>query len=644
VSLYHRLREQFLVVSAKLYLAEQLNTAFVISRPTILAIKKLLQYNLAADAGWSSLAARRAHNPKVVGSNPAPATKINFEDGPLWPIFVCGARMTREIPKEIPFKMIVEAISNEKGVSEDLVFEALEAALASATVLSIKKKYGKEIDVRVDIDRAHGNYEVYRRWTVVEDPLPHSPMESPFTQISLSTARYENPEIALGAVIEQRLAEAEETQKVSAKKKTSKKVAAKKQEDAAQQDSKVLTGEFAQDEGEEIKLGRIEVQLAKQVIMQKVREAERSIIAEQYKRKVGEILTGVVKKTTRDSIILEFSNNAEGLLKREHMLSKEIFRPGDRVKAYLMEVQNELKGPQLLMSRTANGMLLALFKIEVPEIADGIIEVRAVAREPGVRAKIAVKTNDGRMDPVGACVGMRGARVQAVSNELGGERIDIVLWDDNPAQLAMNALNPVEVASIVLDEEEHSMDIAVKDDFLSQAIGKGGQNIRLVSQLTGWHVRVMGDKEAQEKTQLEEQRVLDVFIQALNVDEEVAQVLVSEGFTTLEEIAYVPVEEMLAIDGFDEEIVEMLRTRAKDALVANALNSDLRAIDTVSVSEVPGVTEDLLQQLQAKHITYREQLAELGVDDLLEIAPQLSEAVASEIIMAARAHWFVPQA
>jgi len=496
--------------------------------------------------------------------------------------------------KEIPLKLIIGAMSNEKGVSEDLIFEAVAAALVSAT----KKKHGMDIDVRVDIDRASGTYNTYRVWTVVADPATNEPLENPLTQITLSAAQYDDPNLEIGSTIEEQM--------------------------------------------ESVDFGRIAAQTAKQVIIQKVREAERALIVDEYKHKVGELITGVVKKTTRDSIILDLGNNAEGLLKREHMLAKEAYRPGDRVRAYLYGVQTEVRGPQMLLSRTCNEMLTELFKIEVPEVGEGIIEIKAAAREPGVRAKIAVKTNDGRMDPVGACVGMRGARVQAVSNELAGERVDIVLWDDNPAQFVMNAMAPAEIVSIVLDEETNVMDIAVKDEYLSQAIGRGGQNIKLASALTGWTLKVIGDQEAKEKDQVEATKLRDTFIEQLNIDEEVAQLLIAEGFSTLEEIAYVPIQEMLDIDGFDEDIVNNLRGRAKDVLLTKAIAKEEQINDKSphdDLLEVEGVDKRLAYALAAKKIMSRDELAELAVDDLVEIT-ELSEEEAGKIIMAARAHWF----
>lgn len=500
--------------------------------------------------------------------------------------------------KEIPLKLIIGAMSNEKGVSEGIIFSAVEAALVSAT----KKKYGMNIDARVDIDHSNGTYNTYRIWTVVPDPALNEPLENPFTQITLSAAQYDDPELQIGSTIEEPL--------------------------------------------ESVDFGRIEVQIAKQVIIQKVREAEREKIASEYQGKVGELITGVVKKTTRDSVIIDLGNNAEGLLKKENIIPREVYRPGDRVRAYLVEVQPEARGPQMILSRTCNEMLIALFKIEVPEVGEGIIEIKATAREPGVRAKIAVKTNDGRLDPVGACVGMRGARVQAVSNELNGERVDIVLWDDNQAQFVMNAMSPAEIVSIVLDEETNQMDIAVKDEFLSQAIGRGGQNVKLASELTGWRLKVIGDKEAKEKGEQETTDLIQSFATNLNVDEDVAQVLVEQGFTTLEEVAYVPIQEMLEIEGFDEEIVNKLRSRAKDVLLTKAIAKEEQEPQItpagVDLLDVEGVDADLAAKLVAQNIATRDDLAELAVDDLIEIT-DLSAEQAGKIILAARAHWFASE-
>lgn len=496
--------------------------------------------------------------------------------------------------KEIPLKLIVGAVSNEKGVSEEVVFQAVEAALVSAT----KKKYGAEIDLRVAIDRKTGQYETFRRWTVIADPNPGEAVEFPDREIPLSDAKKRDPKLEIGSIIEEPM--------------------------------------------ESVEFGRIAAQTAKQVILKKVREAEHENIADEYRKKVGQLVTGVVKKTTREVVFLDLGGNAEGLLRREDMLPREAVRPGDRVRAYLKDVITELKGPQLQLSRTCNEMLLELFKIEVPEVGEGIIEIKSLARDPGIRAKIAVKTNDGRIDPVGACVGIRGARVQAVSNELGGERVDIVLWDDNPAQLVMNAMAPAEVISIVVDEDAHTMDVAVAEEHLSQAIGRNGQNVRLASSLTGWELNVITEKEAKDRTAAEQERLVNTFVENLSVDTEVAQVLIEEGFTSLEEIAYVPIEELQKIEGFDEESISELRVRAKDALLTQALASEEKLSghepheDLLSLD---GMDKKLAYTLANRGIITRDDLAEQAVDDLLDI-PNLNKEKAAALIMSARAHWF----
>ncbi|KEA64914.1 Transcription termination protein NusA [Marinobacterium lacunae] len=489
--------------------------------------------------------------------------------------------------------LVAEAVSNEKDVSKAVIFEAIEVALATAT----KKRYDEEADIRVVIDRATGDYETFRRWLVVS-----------------------NEEVpALGT--ELTLQEAEEI------------------------DPKLQPGDVWEEKVESVKFGRIAAQTAKQVIVQKVREAERAKVVELYRDRQGELIAGTVKKVTRDNIIVDLGNNAEALLPREFLIPRESFRMGDRVRAVLQEVRAEGRGPQLILSRTSAEMLIELFRIEVPEIAEEVIEIRAAARDPGARAKIAVKTNDGRIDPIGACVGMRGSRVQAVSNELGGERVDIVLWDDNPAQLVINAMAPAEVASIVIDEDAHSMDVAVAEDALAMAIGRSGQNVRLASELTGWELNVMSEADAAAKQQSEIGSILELFMKHLDVDEELAEVLVEEGFTSLEEVAYVPVDEMLEIEGFDEDIVEALRTRAKDVLLNLAIASEEQLGDAEPAEDLlgmDGMNKHLAYQLAAAGIITMEDLAEQGVEDLLEIEG-LDEAKAAELIMTARAPWFAEQ-
>tara|TARA_A100001388_G_scaffold122192_2_gene90173 strand:+ start:868 stop:2352 length:1485 start_codon:yes stop_codon:yes gene_type:complete len=493
--------------------------------------------------------------------------------------------MSREI------LLVVESVSNEKGVPESIIFEALESALATAT----KKRYSEESDIRVSIDRETGDYDTFRRWLVVE-----------------SDEVRENPDAELTP------------------------------EEVREQNLALEPGEYHEIEVDSVEFGRIAAQTAKQVIVQKVREAERAQVVEAYSGRVGELINGQVKRVTREALIVDLGNNAEAIMPREDWVPRELFRVGDRVRALLSEIRPEARGPQLVLTRTSSSVLIELFKIEVPEIADGVIEILAAARDPGSRAKIAVKTNDGRIDPVGACVGMRGSRVQAVSGELGNERIDIVLWDDNVAQLAINAMAPAEVASIVVDEETQSMDIAVSEDNLAQAIGRGGQNVRLASELTGWVLNIMTEEEASEKQEEEAGQIVTNFMEQLDVDEDVAVVLLEEGFTTLEEIAYVPLDEMLAIEGFDQEIVEELRSRARNVLTTQALADEATRIaeepheDLLSME---GMTTKLAYDLAAIGVVSMEDLAEQAVDDLMDIESMTAE-LAGEIIMTARAPWF----
>jgi N utilization substance protein A len=493
--------------------------------------------------------------------------------------------MSREI------LLVVESVSNEKGVPESIIFEALESALATAT----KKRYSEESDIRVSIDRETGDYDTFRRWLVVE-----------------SDEVRENPDAELTP------------------------------EEVREQNLALEPGEYHEIEVDSVEFGRIAAQTAKQVIVQKVREAERAQVVEAYSGRVGELINGQVKRVTREALIVDLGNNAEAIMPREDWVPRELFRVGDRVRALLSEIRPEARGPQLVLTRTSSSVLIELFKIEVPEIADGVIEILAAARDPGSRAKIAVKTNDGRIDPVGACVGMRGSRVQAVSGELGNERIDIVLWDDNVAQLAINAMAPAEVASIVVDEETQSMDIAVSEDNLAQAIGRGGQNVRLASELTGWVLNIMTEEEASEKQEEEAGQIVTNFMEQLDVDEDVAAVLLEEGFTTLEEIAYVPLDEMLAIEGFDQEIVEELRSRARNVLTTQALADEATRIaeepheDLLSME---GMTTKLAYDLAAIGVVSMEDLAEQAVDDLMDIESMTAE-LAGEIIMTARAPWF----
>jgi N utilization substance protein A len=486
--------------------------------------------------------------------------------------------------------LVAEAVSNEKDVSKAVIFEAIEVALATAT----KKRYDEEADIRVVIDRSTGDYDTFRRWLVVDnEAVP-----------------------ALGT--ELTMQEAEEI------------------------DTNLQPGDYHEEQVESVAFGRIAAQTAKQVIVQKVREAERAKVVDLYRDRQGELIAGTVKKVTRDNVIVDLGNNAEALLPRENLLPREIFRMGERVRAVLQEVRSEGRGPQLILSRTSNEMLIELFSIEVPEIAEQMIEIRAAARDPGARSKIAVKTQDRRLDPVGACVGMRGARVQAVSDELGGERVDIILWDDNPAQLVINAMAPAEVASIVMDEETHSMDVAVDEDALAMAIGRAGQNVRLAAELTGWELNVMSEAEAASKHESEVGKTVDLFIKHLDVDSDLAEILVAEGFTTLEEVAYVPANEMLEIEEFDEEIVDALRERAKDALLNLAIAGEEQLGDVEPAQDLltmEGMERTLAYTLASRGVVTMEDLAEQSIEELLDIEG-MTEERAGELIMTARAPWF----
>ena len=485
--------------------------------------------------------------------------------------------------------LVADAVSNEKGVEKDVIFEAIELALATAT----KKRYDEESTIEVVIDRRTGDYVTTRSWEVVDDETL-AELGTQFTT-----------------------------------------------EEAAEKDAALKPGDVYSEVVENVEFGRIAAQTAKQVIVQKVREAERAQIVELYRDRMGELISGTVKKVTRDSIIVDLGNNAEGLLPRDQLVGREVFRMGDRVRALLLDVRTELRGPQLYLSRSCPEMLIELFKIEVPEISEQVIELKGAARDPGSRAKIAVTTNDGRIDPVGACVGMRGSRVQAVSNELGGERIDIVLWDDNPAQFVINAMSPAEIESIVVDEDAGSMDVAVDEDNLAQAIGRSGQNVRLASELTEWTINVMSVDEWQAKQEEEAGSCIELFMEALDVDEDIAQVLAEEGFTNLEEVAYVPLEEMAEIDGFDADIAEELRNRAKDALLTQALASEEK-LDTEPAEDLlnmEGMDKHLAYLLASRGVVTMDDLAEQAVDDLLDVEG-LDEERAAALIMKAREPWF----
>ena len=491
--------------------------------------------------------------------------------------------------------LVADAVSNEKGVAKEIIFEAMEIALATAT----KKRHGGDVDIRVVIDRDTGDYETFRRWEVIDDAETQQ-LEFPERQITLSAARIDEPEIQ--------------------------------------------PGEFVEDETESVTFGRIAAQTAKQVIVQKVREAERAQVVEAYRERVGELISGIVKRLDRGSVILDLGNNIEALIPREHVIPREAIRPGDRVRGYLYDVRSEPRGPQLYVSRTRPEFLIELFKLEVPEVNEGLIDIMGAARDPGMRAKIAVRSNDQRIDPVGACVGMRGSRVQSVTNEMNGERVDIVLWNDNPAQFVINAMAPAEVLSIVVDEDSGSMDIAVDEEQLSQAIGRGGQNVRLASELTGWELNVMTEAQAEEKNEVELNALIKLFHEQLNVDEEVASILVQEGFSSIEEVAYVPVNEMLEIEEFDETIVNALRARAKDILVTREISNEEHggAEPEQDLLEMDGMDPQLAEVLARMGICTMEDLAEMAVDDLMVI-DEMDEERAASLIMTARAPWFADE-
>ncbi|HMB61380.1 MAG TPA: transcription termination factor NusA [Xanthomonadales bacterium] len=490
--------------------------------------------------------------------------------------------------------LVVDAVSNEKGVSKDVIFEALEAALASAA----RKLSEDERDVRVAINREDGEYETFRRWEVLDD---EAELEFEDSQMLLSTAREIDPDVEVGGFIEEPMENAE--------------------------------------------FGRIAAQTAKQVIVQRVREAERAQVVEAYADRAGELVNGIVKRVERGNVYIDLGGNAEAFISQRHMIQGETVRPGERLRAYLFEVREEMRGPQLFASRTIVDFLVALFELEVPEIGQELISIMGGARDPGRRAKIAVRSNDRRTDPIGACVGMRGSRVQAVSNELAGERIDIILWDDNPAQFVINAMAPAEVASIVMDEENQSMDIAVEESNLSQAIGRGGQNVRLASELTGWTLNVLTVEQAEQKGEEESRSILERFMKRLDVGEDVASILVQEGFSNIEEVAYVPESELLEIEEFDEEMVAEIRRRARDALLTQMIAKE-EVLDENrpqdDLVELEGMTERLAFRLAEKGIRSQEDLAELAVDELKEI-DDLTDEDAAALIMAARAPWFAEE-
>jgi transcription termination/antitermination protein NusA len=491
--------------------------------------------------------------------------------------------------------LVVDAVSNEKSVDKEIIFGALEAALASAT----RKKHGEEWDVRVQINRKTGDYDTFRRWKVFADDSRE--MEVPQREVRL--------------------------------------------EDALDVDKNAVVGGYVEEPMESVAFGRIAAQQAKQVIVQKVREAERSQVVEAYQERVNQLVSGVVKRVDRNGIYVDLGGNAEGFVPRTDMIPREIVKSQDRIKALLKEVKSATetqRGPLLFLSRTDRAFLIELFKLEVPEVGQGLIQILGAARDPGVRAKIAVKSLEPRVDPVGACVGMRGSRVQAVSNEIAGERVDIIPHDDNAAQFVINAMSPAEVLSIVVDEDSHSMDIAVAEDKLSQAIGRGGQNIRLASQLTGWDLNVMTESDAEAKSETEAKTLVEAFMKQLDVDEDVATILVQEGFSTVEEVAYLPQSELASIEEFDDEMVKELRNRARDVLLTQAIASEETLESGMPADDLlllEGMKPDLALALARRGVRTREDLADQAVDDLLDIEG-LSADEAGKLIMKAREIWF----
>ncbi|MEM5426842.1 transcription termination factor NusA [Cupriavidus oxalaticus] len=484
--------------------------------------------------------------------------------------------------------LLVDALAREKNVDKDVVFGALEAALASAT----KKRFEEDVDIRVAIDRESGEHETFRRWLVVPD---EQGLQEPDKQILLFEARDENPSLELGDYIEQQI--------------------------------------------ESVEFGRIGAQAAKQVILQRIRDAEREQILNDYLDRGEKIMTGTVKRADKKGLIVE-SGRVEALLARDQIIPKENLRTGDRVRAYILNVDRAARGPQIELSRTAPDFLIKLFENEVPEMEQGLLEIKAAARDPGVRAKIAVVAHDKRIDPIGTCVGVRGTRVTAVRNEIGGEAVDIVLWSEDPAQFVIGALAPAQVQSIVVDEEKHSMDVVVDEENLAVAIGRSGQNVRLASELTGWQINIMTQEESAQKQAEESDVVRKLFMSKLDVDEEVADILIEEGFSTLEEVAYVPISEMMEIEAFDEDTVNELRNRARDALLTMELareekveevSQDLRSLD--------GLNPELIGKLAEGDIHTRDDLAELAVDELVEMTG-VTEEEAKALIMKAREHWF----
>jgi len=490
--------------------------------------------------------------------------------------------MSREI------LLLVDALSREKNVDKEIVFESLESALASAT----RKRYADEADVRVEIDRNTGIYKSFRRWEVMDDET----FETPDMHIKLEEAQKKNPDLKVGEFVEEPL--------------------------------------------ESIDFGRIGAQAAKQVIFQKIRDAEREQVLNDFMDRKEHLVSGTVKRMERGNAIIEFGK-IEALLPRDQMIPKENLRIGDRVKAHLLRVDRSARGPQVVLSRASPELLVKLFELEVPEIEENLLEIVSAARDPGSRAKIAVQSHDPRIDPIGTCVGMRGSRVQGVTNELAGERVDIILWAADPATYVINALAPAEVSSIMVDEDRHSMDVVVEEENLAQAIGRGGQNVRLASELTGWEINIMTVEQSNEKHAEEFSETRAIFMAKLDVDEEVADILVQEGFNTLEEVAYVPLEEMLEIESFDEATVNELRSRARNALLTAAIASEEKVEHGIEdLQKLEGMDEQTSRILAGKGVTTQEQLADLDVDELVELSGMDSER-ANVLIMAARAPWFV---
>jgi len=483
--------------------------------------------------------------------------------------------------------LLVDALAREKNVEKNVVFAALELALGSAT----KKRFREDAGVRVSIDHETGNYQSFRRWQVVADDT----VEDPARQIPLS--------------------------------------------EALQRDAEIQLEEFIEEPLEPIEFGRIGAQAAKQVIFQKIRDAEREAILNDFLERKEYMVTGTIKRMERGNALIE-SGKVEAALPRDQMIPKENLRVGDRVRAYLSKVDRTARGPQLVLSRIAPEFLMKLFELEVPEIEEGLLEVKAAARDPGSRAKIAVKSNDQRVDPIGTCVGMRGSRVQAVTGELAGERVDIILWSNDPATFVINALAPAEISSIVVDEEKHCMDIVIDEENLAQAIGRGGQNVRLASELTGWELNIMSMEESQVKNEEEFSVIRKLFMEKLDVDEEVADILAQESFTTLEEVAYVPISEMLEIESFDEKTVNELRTRARNMLLTEAIVSEENVEKMAEdLRSLEGMDSETARELAAKGIKTREDLADLAVDDLVEMI-EIDTERAKDLIMTARAPWF----